>query len=250
MGIKKSILHAPILVLATTALLACSGLAGGGATGGSLDNPGNSGNLGGNVGTGPGALGTAQVQSVPSTQQSEPGIGAPCGYGFIVKVKISRGGSEQSCSDPSTATATATGTLVSARMVDVTGDLAGEATEMAPPEDFGPGPVVTFKFRSQNDSEDQVKVVKTVCSPEGIWQTELGSIIFRANPHYDGGLHCPTYTASAQAKLGSFSSNLLSGPPFPDSEDAAGPVPVVVTIDLPFRPTDGVVSPKGAVLAQ
>jgi len=243
MGFKKSILHFPILAFSALSLLACSGLAGGGSAsgGGSLDNPGGGVGVGGTGG--PGGPGQLQVQSVPSTQQSEPGIGAPCGFSFVVKVKIMKEGAEQSCAEAQING----GTQVSARMV-VPGDFNAENNEMAPPEDFGRGPVVTFRFRSQDEMEDRVSTVKTVCAADGQWQTEGGSLFYRANPHYDGGLHCPTYTASAQAKWNNLSSNTLSGPPFADVDETTGAVPFPLTIDLPVRATDGVVAPVRAIL--
>ena len=108
---------------------------------------------------------------------------------------------------------------------------------MAPPEDPGPGPEVTFGFITPNDIEERIEKVPTVCSPSGQWQTRDSDLHYYFIRHED---KCEGYTVKSHADWnlsGSvLSSDKFLGPPLSEYDDANNAYPISLNIDLGFGP--------------
>jgi len=206
------------------ALAACAGLTSGGA--GGAPTLGGQNSLDG----GPSAEGglpggdTAQGQAVPSTQQSEPGVGAPCVIRFVASVQVTRGAYETSCRENS---------MASLRRRAAEEVLGEESDTMAPPEDPVPGPEVTLTFRANGDIEDRTAKAPTHCAEDGRWRTALGALNYFTIPR---GLDCPDFSVKAQASWkqdgAPLMSPLYSGSQGLEYDEAVGAFPIPLGIDL------------------
>lgn len=220
----KSIVNFIALGLCAT-LAACAGLTSGGA--GDAPTLGAQNSLDGGLSADGGLPGgdTAQGQAVPSTQQSEPGLGAPCVIRFVASVQVTRGAYETSCRDNS----------VAALRVRAAEEILGEDGDtMAPPDDPVRGPEVTLTFRADGDIEDRNVKVPTHCAEDGRWRTALGALSFFTVPR---GLHCPNFSVRAQALWNQGGVPLMS-PPYSggsqalEYDEAIEAYPISLGIDL------------------
>lgn len=208
-------------------LMACAGVSPGGA-GGPPSGGGSVPVLGGQNSLDGGGLpggDTAQGQAVPSTQQSEPGVGAPCVIRFVATVRVTRGALEQSCRDEE---------MEFSRRRAIIDAVHGETTgTMAPPENPGPGPEVAFTFRAAGDIEDRVVRAQTHCAENGQWQTKLGDLSFFTIPK---GLDCPEFSAKAQASWNQggilLTGPVFSGSPAPQYDESLNAYRITLGIDL------------------
>lgn len=228
MGFHTKSITSLIALGLCAALLACAGVTSGGGAG---DAPTSSISGGQNsLDGGPSADGglpggaSAQGQAVPSTQQSEPGVGAPCVIRFVASVQVTRGAYETFCRENSMA-------AMRLRAVE---EVRGEdSNTMAPPEDPPPGPEVTLTFRADGDIEDRSLKVPTHCAEDGRWRTALGDLSFFTIPR---GLHCPNFSVKAQAIWNQggtpLISPLYSGSQTLEYDEATEAYPIPLGIDL------------------
>lgn len=225
MGFHAKLIANFIALGLCAALAACAGLTSGGAGGAPTLGGQNSldGGLSADGGLPDGD--TAQGQAVPSTQQSEPGVGAPCVIRFVASVQVTRGAYETSCRDNS----------VAALRVRAAEEILGEdADTMAPPDDPVPGPEVTLTFRADGDIEDRSVKAPTHCAEDGRWRTALGALSFFT---VSRGLHCPNFSVRAQALWNQGGAPLMS-PPYSggsqvlEYDEAIEAYPIPLGIDL------------------
>ncbi len=186
-------------------LTACSGMGGpgggassaGGGPGGlqSLDGGGNSLGGGGDLAGGGGA--------VPSTQQSDPGIGGPCGMGIPVRARVIENGFVRNC-DGSLGPRAEFADVVSGGGDGMMTKTLGRAETFDPgdaemydePLDYNPKVKVDFVPEGGGYFERHM-TLDASCRPDGLWETW---VTLRWGHAADGRL-CADYRLSLSAFL-------------------------------------------------
>jgi len=220
------------------ALLACAGVTSGGGAGPTSPISGGQNSLDGGPSADGGLPGgtSAQGQAVPSTQQSEPGIGGPCGMGIPVRVRVIENGFVRNC-DGSLGPRAEFADVVSG---GVDGMMAkalsrgetfdpGSAEMYDEPLDYNPKVKVDFVPEGGGYFERH-ETLDASCRPDGLWEAW---VTVRWGHAADGRL-CADYRLSLSSFLRSagtyFYSSVFQTSSMP--REASGDIaPVLLAID-------------------
>ncbi len=203
---------------ALAALTACSGMVGSGGGGSSAGGgPGGSQALDGGSGDGLGGTGGGDLAgsggAVPSTQQSDPGIGGPCGMGVPFRVRVIENGFMRNCDGSlgpreefADIGVNADGMMAKSLRLNETFD-PGSGEVYDEPLDYNPKVKVDFVPEGGGYFEKH-ETVDTACQTDGHW---LAWVTFRWGRGSDARL-CAEYRLSAAAFLRSGGTDYSSAP--------------------------------------
>ena len=220
MGSYAKSFHLWMALVLCALLVACAGVAPGGSNPENT-NPNSSQGVAGPLGdNAPGGA------AVPSTQQSDSGmgVGGDCLFSFFVTVKVLRNGVEQSCQNAEPATHARRGSDFS--LPTTTGSLAPEEEPV-----YGPG--VTFSYKIRETSEEKLIKTATVCNPDGSWRTPEGAIRVFFNSDEEECRMAKVYTAASWSPVDKiFYSSEFHGPPLPAPDEQVHGINIVLTLEL------------------
>lgn len=226
---------------ALAALTACSGMVGSGGGGSSAGGgPGGTQALDGGSGGGLGGTGGGDLAgsggAVPSTQQSDPGIGGPCGMGIPVRVRVIENGFVRNC-DGSLGPRAEFADVVSGGVDGMMAKALGRAETFDPgdaemyDEPLDDTPKVKVDFVPEGGGYfERHETLDASCRPDGLWEAWVA---LRWGHAADGRL-CADYQLSLLAFLRSagtdYSSSVFQTSSVP--REASGDVaPVLLAID-------------------